>query len=87
MHTWIAFQSCNVTALKGKRKVIVLSCSKISSAGKIKEQWMARHNLKLSDISSAGKIMGQWLARHNLKLKFLGWVDLFRNDFYINFFS
>ena len=47
---------------------------------------MARHNLKLYDISSAGKIKGLWLAKHNLKIKFLGWVNLFENDFYINFF-
>ena len=42
--------------------------------------------LRCSDISSAGKIKGQWLTRHNLKLMFLGWVDPFENDFYINFF-
>ena len=50
----------------------MLGCFDISSAGKIKGKWMARHNLKFSDISSAGKIKGQWLVMHNLKLKFFG---------------
>jgi len=63
---------CPATALKGKGKVIVLHCSHTISGGKIKRQWLARHNFKLNLLDWHGwnslKMIFILILSHNLTI-------------------
>jgi hypothetical protein len=63
---------CHATALKGKGKVIVLRCSHTISGGKIKGQWLARHNFKLNLLDWHGwnslKMIFILILSHNLTI-------------------